>query len=142
MLGFVGFPAPLILVPLAGGPEPLIWAAFFGSEFLSGLGVMFLDIASGSLQAAVVPGALRSRVSGAFRTVNYGMRPLGAAVGGLLGSSLGLRPTLWIATVGGVLGVLWLLPSPIPRIRELPVAESQGREDDPGESWQPAPQSA
>lgn len=142
VLGFVGFPAPLVLVPLAGGPEPLIRAAFFGAEFLSGLGVMFLDIASGSLQAAVVPGRLRSRVSGAFRTVNYGMRPLGAAVGGLLGSSLGLRPTLWIATIGGVLGVLWLLPSPIPHIRELPAAESEDREEGPAESRQPAAQSA
>lgn len=52
--------------------------------------------------------------------VNYGVRPLGALAGGLLGSTLGLRPTLWVATVGGVLGALWLLPSPIPRMRALP----------------------
>jgi predicted MFS family arabinose efflux permease len=52
--------------------------------------------------------------------VNYGVRPLGALAGGLLGSSLGLRPTLWIATAGAVTGFLWLLPSPIPRLRELP----------------------
>jgi MFS family permease len=120
VLGTVGFPAPMMLVPLAGGPEPAVLALLFVSEFLSGFGVMLLDIASGSLQAAVIPDTLRSRVSGAFRTVNYGMRPLGALAGGLLGGAAGLRPTLWIATAGGVLGVLWLLPSPVPRIRELP----------------------
>jgi MFS family permease len=120
VVGFLGFPAPLILVPLAGGPEPVVLAAFFGAEFLSGFGLMFLDIASGSLQAATIPDTLRSRVSGAFRTVNYGVRPLGALTGGLLGSTIGLRPTLWAATVGGVLSVLWLIPSPIPRMREHP----------------------
>jgi len=127
VLGFVGFPAPLILVPLAGGPEPLVLAALFCSEFLSGFGLMLLDIGSGSIQAALIPNALRSRVSGAFRTVNYGIRPLGALVGGLCGGTLGLRPTLWAATVGGVLSVLWLLPSPLPRMRELP-----RKDEDPG----------
>jgi len=120
LLGYVGFPAPLVLVPLAGGPEALILAAFFASELLSGFGLMLLDITSGSVQASLIPNALRSRVSGAFRTVNYGMRPLGALAGGVLGSAIGLRPTLWIATVGGVLSVLWLLPSPVPRMRDLP----------------------
>jgi predicted MFS family arabinose efflux permease len=52
--------------------------------------------------------------------VNNGIRPIGAALGGVLGAMLGVRPTLWIATVGALAGVLWLLPSPIPRLRELP----------------------
>jgi predicted MFS family arabinose efflux permease len=55
--------------------------------------------------------------------VNYGVRPLGALVGGGLGTWIGLRPTLWIASVGAILGVLWLLPSPLPRLRELPEAD-------------------
>jgi MFS family permease len=120
MVGAVAFPAPLILVPLAGGPTPLLLAAFFAAEFVSGLGVMLLDIAAGSLQAAVIPNALRSRVSGAFRTVNYGVRPLGALAGGFLGSAIGLRPALWLVTVAATFGVLWLLPSPVPHTRDLP----------------------
>jgi predicted MFS family arabinose efflux permease len=55
--------------------------------------------------------------------VNYGVRPLGALVGGALGTWIGVRETLWIATAGGLLGVLWLLPSPVLRLRELPEAE-------------------
>jgi MFS family permease len=137
LLGYLGFPAPLVLVPLAGGPEVAVLGAFFAAEFLSGFGLMLLDITSGSLQAALIPDVLRSRVSGAFRTVNYGMRPLGALVGGVLGSSLGLRPTLWIATVGGVLCVLWILPSPVPRLRELP---QKATLDDPQAPAVPGPQ--
>ena len=68
---------------------------------------------------------LRARVSGSYSTVNYGLRPVGAVVGGVLGSTLGLRPTLWIATVAGVTGVLWLIPSPIPRMRTLPAHDDE-----------------
>ena len=39
--------------------------------------------------------------------VNYGVRPLGTSVGGVLGATIGLRPTLWIATVGALAGLLW-----------------------------------
>jgi MFS family permease len=84
---------------------------------------MLLDISANAITAALVPDRLRARVSGAYMVVNYGVRPLGALAGGALGTWIGLRPTLWIATVGAIAGVLWLLPSPIPRMRELPEAD-------------------
>lgn len=121
--GAVLFPAPLVLVPLAGGAEWTIVALLFAAEFLSGFGVMVLDIAAGSIKAALVPDRLRARVAGAYMVVNYGVRPIGALVGGALGTWIGLRPTLWIASVGAVAGVLWLLPSPLMRLRELPEVE-------------------
>jgi MFS family permease len=122
LVGQILFPLPLILVPLASGSKPVILAFLFTAEFFSGLGVMILDINVGSLMTALTPHALRSRATGAFRFVNYGIRPLGALTGGWLGAALGLRPALWITTVGALAGVLWLLPSPIPRIGELPEA--------------------
>jgi MFS family permease len=123
VLGCVVFPAPLVLVPLAGGAEWRILALLFAAEFLSGLGVMILDITAGSIKAALVPDRLRARVSGAYMVVNYGVRPLGALAGGALGTWIGVRPTLWIASVGAIAGVLWLLPSPLPRLHELPEVE-------------------
>lgn len=114
------FPAPLILVPASGGPHRLVLALLFLSEFLSGVGLMLLDIMAGTIMAGTVPVALRSRVSGAFMVVNYGVRPLGTTLGGVLGTLIGVRSTLWIATVGALLGLAWLLPSPIPHLRDLP----------------------
>ena len=52
--------------------------------------------------------------------VNNGVRPLGTAIGGVLGSTIGLRPTLWIATVGALAGLFFLIPSPIRSLHELP----------------------
>jgi MFS family permease len=129
-LGCLVFTAPLILVPLAGGSEPTILAMLFAAEFASGFGLMALDISIGSIFASVIPDQLRSRVSGAFSAVNYGVRPLGALAGGLLGSSIGLRPTLWIATVGGLAGFFLLLPTPVPRFR-MP-SDDAARQAGPG----------
>ncbi|MGA8113140.1 MAG: MFS transporter [Actinocatenispora sp.] len=120
LLGMVLFPAPLLLVPLATGPGTGALILVFVAEFGSGTGVMMLDIASGSIMAATVPPQLRARVSGAYRAVNYGIRPLGSLLGGALGSLLGLREALWIATAGAITGVLWAMPGPLRRMRVLP----------------------
>jgi MFS family permease len=116
-VGCIMFTAPLLLVPLAGGPRPVVLALLFLAEFGSGFGVMVLDISIGAIFAAVIPDQLRSRVTGAFQAVNYGTRPLGGLAGGALGTLIGLRPTLWIAAAGGLAGFLWILPSPLPRFR-------------------------
>jgi MFS family permease len=123
VLGCVLFPVPLLLVPLAGGGRGLVLVCLFLAEFGSGFGVMLLDISFGSISAALVPHRLRSRVSGAFNVVNFGVRPLGAFAGGILGATIGVRPTLWIATVGAIAGFLWLLPSPLPALRTIPEAD-------------------
>ena len=44
---------------------------------------------------------------------------LGALTGGMLGSAIGLRPTLWLAVGGAVTCALWLVRSPLPALREL-----------------------
>ncbi|MFG1758484.1 MFS transporter [Micromonospora echinofusca] len=120
LAGFVLFPAPMLLVPLAGGPTPVSVGMLFAAEFLAAIGVMLLDITVGSVQTALTPEALLARVAGARRTVNYGIRPIGALIGGALGSTLGVRPALWIATAGALAGVLWVAFSPVSRLRGLP----------------------
>jgi len=120
LLGCVLFPAPLVLIPLAEGPRPVIIGMLFAAEFLSGMGVMILDINGGSIMYALTPDRLRSRSQGAFNFVNWGIRPIGALVGGALGAWIGVRPTLWVATIGAIAGALWLLPSPVLGLRELP----------------------
>jgi MFS family permease len=123
VLSCVLFPAPLLLVPLAHGPFWLVLTMLFAAEFLSGFGVMILDIVGGSIKTALIPDRLRARVAGAYMVVNYGVRPLGALLGGALGTWIGLRPTLWIGSAAAIAGVLWLLPSPLMRMRELPEVE-------------------
>jgi MFS family permease len=116
-LSFLIFAAPLALVPAAGGPHALVLAILMAAEFISGFGVMVLDISIGAIFSAVIPDDVRSRVTGAFQAVNYGVRPLGALLGGFLGTLIGPRATLWVAAVGGMTSFLVLLPTSIPRFR-------------------------
>lgn len=120
VVGLVLFPAPLILVPLAGGSHTLVLALLFLAEFGSGMGVMILDITAGSINSALIPSHMRARVQGAWTIVNYGVRPLGSLAAGLAASVFGIHATLWVATVGGALSALWLLPSPLPGLKVLP----------------------
>ncbi|HYL40825.1 MAG TPA: MFS transporter [Candidatus Binatus sp.] len=120
-LGLFLFPAPLILVPLTGGaPYELAVAALFVCEFVSGLGVMILDINVGSMIMARTPDRIRASSGGASRFINNGIRPIGALMGGALGGLIGVRETLFVASIGALLGLLWLVGTPIPRLRDLP----------------------
>ena len=128
LIGCFLFPAPLLLVPAARGPHWLVIAFLFSAEFISGFGLMWLDILAGVLQGALIPPLLRSRVSGAFMVVNYGVRPLGTSVAGVLGSTIGVHNTIWIGAGGALLGMAFLLPSPIRHIHDVP----EQAEDDLG----------
>jgi MFS family permease len=123
-LGCVLFPASLILVPLAGPetPMPLILLLIAASEFGAGLGVMILDINVGAYMQARIPDRLRARAMGAFRFVNYGVRPVGALLGGAMGTAFGVRGALLVATIASLAGCLWLVGSRILSLRELPDA--------------------
>jgi MFS family permease len=121
-VGVVLFPLPLVLVPVASGSEPVIALMLGVAEFLSSVGVMILDVNGGSLMLLRTPNRLRSRMTGTFRFVNMGIRPIGALLGGALGTLIGLQTTLWIGVLGALLGVAWLVASPIPRLREVPEA--------------------
>lgn len=76
-LGAVLFSAPAALLPLASGSASTKGAVLAGVEMLSAAGIILFDESLNALQNAVTTDAMRSRVSGAFSSVNYGIRPLG-----------------------------------------------------------------
>jgi MFS family permease len=117
--GAVVFPGAIAIAVFASGPIWVRATALAGAEFVGGFAVMCFDVPLNALQAAVTDEKVRSRVSGAFSSINYGVRPLGAVVGGLLGTWLGVRETLLISAAGGLIAVLWLVRSPIIHVRTL-----------------------
>ena len=117
--GAVVFPGAIAIAAFADGPTWVKATALAAAEFVGAFAVMCFDIPNNSLQAAVTHDYMRSRVSGAYSTINYGVRPLGAVVGGLLGTWIGVRATLLVSAAGGLLAVLWLVGSPNIRTREL-----------------------
>ena len=120
IVGAVLFPVPYVVFPFASGPDPVVWAILLVAEFLAGVGVMILDIHGNSLMLLLTPEELRPMETATFRFINYGVRPIGAIAGGLLATAIGLRAALFVTAAGAALGVLWLLASPTPRLREAP----------------------
>jgi MFS family permease len=121
-LGLLVFSGSWILVPLATPGWPLVVVAglVLVSEFIGGLGVMILDINAGAIIPARTPHAIRSRVTGGWRFVNMGIRPIGAVVGGLAGGLIGVRETMFVATIGALCGMLFLVRSPVLSLHEVP----------------------
>jgi predicted MFS family arabinose efflux permease len=119
VIGSVLFPAPLILIPIASGSELQLGLMLGAAEFFSAVGVMIFDVTAASMHFMRTPDRIRARMSATFKFVNYGIRPIGALLGGVLGTAIGLQSTLWIGVVGALAGVLWLLFSPIPRLRAV-----------------------
>jgi predicted MFS family arabinose efflux permease len=118
-LGAVVFPASLAIVAFASGSVWLRATVLAAGMFVGTFAVMCFDVPLNSLQAAVTDDHMRSRVVGAFSSINYGVRPVGAVLGGLLGTWIGVQETLLISATGGLFAVLWLLPSPILRVKSL-----------------------
>ncbi len=105
-LAFAGY----LVLPLAriGYAGPLLATAGFVFYFSASVH----DIITDTVRQAIVPKRLQGRVVGIARTVVLGIQPLGAAIGGLLGTHVGLAPTVLIGSALGLLSVLWLLPGP------------------------------
>jgi len=109
LIAAFAFPAAMLLYPAARG-STLTAALLLGAgEFLAAVAALWLDISIGAVFAQQIPDQLRSRVAGAYRTVNHGIRPLGTLLGGLLGTHTGLRTALLISAVGAIGGALPLL---------------------------------
>ena len=111
--GNIIFACPLLLVAAATGPVMVA-----AGILLSGFGGCLQDISVGSTFAVSVPPRLRSAVRGAYQSISFGVRPLGALAAGLAGTWVGLRPAVWATVIGGILAVLWMvIPAPAATVR-------------------------
>ena len=111
-------PGPLyLLMPLARpGWGILLYAV--GLAAFSGNAVLF-NIASTSYRQRITPHHLLGRVNAAFLWICFGVIPLGALLGGTLGSRLGLRTALWICVLGTWSAALFVVFSPLRRMRDF-----------------------
>ncbi len=92
--------------------------------FLMDLGAMLFFINYLSLRQAATPAHLRGRVTSTLIFISVSLAPAGSLLGGILGTWLGLRPTIAICGGGGLLLGLTLLKwSPLGAMRELPAPE-------------------
>jgi MFS family permease len=108
-----------LLIPLAAGPLWVATALLMASQSSDAAWSIY-EINALSVRQSVTPPALLGRVNASMQLLGAGLGPLGAVAGGLLAELIGARTTLGIASAGIILGALWLVFSPVDRLREPP----------------------
>jgi MFS family permease len=111
----------LWLVPLAR--DGLVIPLLVASGVMFGFCAVVYNVVGISLVQAITPDRMLGRMTASRRFVVFGVIPLGMLAGGTLGTSLGLRETMWIGAVGSSVCFLALLASPIRQIKTLADAE-------------------
>ena len=86
-------------------------------EGLAGIGGIFYFVNQISLRQAITSHALMGRVTAARRFILFGVAVLGAALGGLLGESIGLRSTLFVSVLALAGELVLIYYSPIRQVQ-------------------------
>ncbi|MEV4536154.1 MFS transporter [Asanoa sp. NPDC049518] len=107
-----------LLLPLAERGPRLALAVAGVAVLIAGVSAG--NVVKGSFRQTYVPHHLLGRVTVSMQLLNYGTIPLGAVIGGALGATLGLRPTIWLSMLAAVASGLILLIGPIRTARDLP----------------------
>lgn len=108
-IGLVGM--GFLFTALAGilpGPAfPLV----AGAQMLTSYGLILYTVSQFSLWQRTTPARLRGRVSATFHFIIWGVLPVGALAGGVIGSLVSLRALMGIAAVGIILSAIWITVS-------------------------------
>jgi len=109
-----------LLNPLAHGPAIMAVALLATAQLLGDIAHAIHAIGAVSLRQAASPDRLLGRVNASMQVLTEGAVLPGALVGGLLGETIGPRPTLLLAACGAMLSALWLFFSPLRSLRAQP----------------------
>ena len=106
-----------LLVPLAHGPVAVVAAILFVSQLVGDVTVSVYLIAELSLRQMLIPHHLSGRASAGILFLTRGVAPPGALLAGILAGAIGIRATLFIAVSGVMMAGLWILLSPVRKVR-------------------------
>ena len=110
--------APTLLIVAVTPKEfPIPFLVAYG--FLGGLGTLIYNVNQVSFRQSITPDRLLGRMNATIRFIVTGTVPIGMFIGGVLGSTIGLRPTIVVGAVGTMLAVVPLLLSPVRRLRSI-----------------------
>ena len=105
-------------VPLAPQDDPF-WFLVIGG-LIVGFGVVVYNVNQVGLRQAITPDRMLGRMNATMRLIVWGTIPIGALIGGILGTIFGLVPVLWVSAIGASLSFLPVLFSPVRTLREIP----------------------
>lgn len=110
-----------ILTPLAGTLDatyaPYLLAV---SGFITSFTVLTYNITQVTARQRLCPPELLGRMNASIRFFVWGVMPIGSFIGGVLGTVIGIVPTMWIGAIGGIGAASFVVFSPLARMKQLP----------------------
>ena len=121
-------PALIVATAIVTGGAFLILLATPDTAFVlllamaavQGFSGIIINVNGVSLRQSLTPDHLQGRVNATGRWINWSILPLAAILGGLIATAIGLRGTILVGAVIGLLSLPWLIFTPIRKLREMP----------------------
>jgi MFS family permease len=111
------FGAPALILPLAqpGWKVTLFVLGYAAEAFACSI----FGAAQLAYRQSVCPPEMRGRMNAAIRWIIWGVLPFGGLLGGVLGSTIGIRPSIWIAYAGSWAAGFLVFFSPLRHARDI-----------------------
>jgi MFS family permease len=120
----------IIAASILGGPAFLVipfaphgnaaLAVIVPAFVLGGLANVIYNVTQVSLRQAITPERIQGRMNSVMRFIVWGTIPLGALVGGVLATAIGVKETLIVGGIGCCLPFLPVLFSPVRGVQTMP----------------------
>jgi MFS family permease len=126
-----------LLIPLTG---PGLRLAFYvAGSLLAYTGIAVGNIVIAAFRQSYSPPGMCGRVTATMRFLIFGTSPIGALLGGSLGTWLGLRNALWVLLGAVALSGTLLLTHALTSRRDLPWVIGEARVPAPAPPWDVTP---
>ncbi len=120
VLGGAAATAAVFFVPLATPATAVPFLIVSG--LIAGFGNVVYNVNQVSFRQAITPERMQGRMNATMRFIVWGTIPIGSILAGVLGTVIGILPTIWIGVLGGALGMIPLLLAPVRGLRALPAS--------------------
>jgi MFS family permease len=118
ILGGVG----MLLTPLARDTGWVSLSLLIGQQLIADGAITAYEVSQVSLRQAITPDRILGRVNATVRFAGHLMMLGAVLLGGILGQTVGLRGTLVLGSCMAFVAAMWLVASPVRRMREVPPA--------------------
>ena len=108
----------LLFIPLAPRDDPFWFFVVVG--VIGGFTAVAYNVNQVGLRQAITPDRMLGRMNATMRLIVWGTIPIGALIGGVLGTLLSVQTALWVSALGAFLGFVPVLLSPVRSLREIP----------------------
>jgi MFS family permease len=123
--GLILMAVSMLFIPLAQGATATAVVLLIAQQLVGDGGATVFEVNQVSLRQSLAPERMLGRVNAAIRLTSLAAMLMGSLIGGVMGETVGLRPTLIAGAGATFVAALWIIASPARGMRGVPVVETE-----------------